>query len=49
MERKQRLEIHLDAPLLKWLRAEAKKQGVSLGELIRSALKAMMERRDQHR
>jgi len=48
VERKQRLEIHLDAPLLKWLRAEARNRGVSLGELIRSALRNMMER-DQRR
>jgi len=41
--RKQPLEIHLDPPLLAWLRLEAKRLGVSLGEVVRLALRKMMD------
>lgn len=40
----QRLEIHLDPPLLAWLRLEAKRRDVSLAEVIRVALRELMEK-----
>jgi len=43
--RKQPLEIHLDPPLLAWLRLEAKRLGVSLGEVVRMALHDLMDKK----
>jgi hypothetical protein len=43
--RKQELKIHLDPPLMEWLRAEARRRGVSLGELIRIALRRLKSER----
>lgn len=37
-KRKLRLEIHLDADLVEWLRAEAERRTVSLGHIVRVAL-----------
>ena len=37
------LEIHLDTPLLAWLRLEAKRRDVSLAEVVRTALRKLME------
>jgi hypothetical protein len=41
--RKQPLQVHLDPPLLAWLRLEAKRRGISLGELVRLALQKLMD------
>uniref|UniRef100_A0A6H1Z9R9 Putative ribbon-helix-helix protein repressor n=1 Tax=viral metagenome TaxID=1070528 RepID=A0A6H1Z9R9_9ZZZZ len=38
----QRLEIHLDPPLLAWLRLEAKRLDVSMGEVVRRMLRKEM-------
>lgn len=35
----RRLDIHLDPPLLVWLRLEAKRLDVSMGEVIRRLLR----------
>ncbi len=42
--RKYPLQIHLDKPLMKWLRAEAKKRKVSLGEVVRIAIEQLMSK-----
>jgi len=38
----QRLDIHLDPPLLAWLRVEAKRLDVSMSEIIRRLLRKEM-------
>ena len=38
----QRLDIHLDPPLLAWLRLEAKRLDVSMSEIIRRLLRKEM-------
>jgi len=38
----QRLEIHLDPPLLAWLRLEAVRLDVSLSELLRCLIRKEM-------
>jgi len=38
----RRLEIHLDPPLLAWLRLEAKRLDVSMGEIVRRMLRKEM-------
>ncbi len=42
--RKQEFKIHLDAPLIKWLRAEAKRRKVSIGEVVRIAIQQLMSK-----
>ena len=37
--RVKRLDIHLDPPLLAWLRLEAKRLDVSMGEVIRRLIR----------
>lgn len=37
------IQIHLDAPLVQWLRIEAARRGISLGEMVRIAIRRMME------
>ena len=41
---KDRLEIHLDPPVLQWLRSEATRLGVSVGEMIRQAIAEFIEK-----
>jgi len=38
----QQLDIHLDPPLLAWLRLEAKRLDVSMSEIIRRLLRKEM-------
>jgi len=38
----QRLDIHLDPPLLAWLRLEARRLDVSMGEVVRRLLRKEM-------
>lgn len=38
----QRLEIHLDPPLLAWLRLEAKRLDVSISEVLRRLVRREM-------
>ena len=42
-QRVQRLDIHLPPSLLAWLRLEAKRQDVSLSEVVRVALRKLMD------
>lgn len=42
--RKQELKVHIDPPLMAWLRLEAKRRGVSLGDVIREALRKLMDK-----
>lgn len=37
--RVQRLDIHLDPPLLTWLRLEAKRLDVSMSEVVRQLIR----------
>jgi hypothetical protein len=41
-ERVERLDIHLDPPLLGWLRLEAKRLDVSMSEIIRRLIRREM-------
>jgi hypothetical protein len=41
--RKQPLQVHIDPALLAWLRLEAKRRGLSLGEVIRIAVRKLMD------
>jgi len=45
--RKQELKIHLDPALLEALRKEAEEKGVSLGEIIRRALRQFLDARER--
>jgi hypothetical protein len=38
----ERLEIHLDPPLLAWLRLEAKRLDISMSELLRRLVRKEM-------
>jgi hypothetical protein len=41
-QRVRRLEIHLDPPLLAWLRLEAKRLDVSMSEVLRRLVRKEM-------
>jgi len=41
--RKQPIQVHIDPPLLAWLRLEAKRRGLSIGEVIRIAVRKLMD------
>ena len=41
--KKQPLQVHLDPALLVWLRLEAKHRGISIGEVIRLAVRKLMD------
>jgi len=41
--RKYSLQVHLDSPLIAWVRLEAKRRGCSLGEVVRDAIRKLME------
>jgi len=41
----KRLDIHLDPPLLVWLRSEAKRLDVSMSEVIRRLIRKELESR----
>ena len=43
-QRVQRLEIHLDQPLLAWLRLEAKRLDCSMSEVLRRLVRKEMAR-----
>lgn len=45
--RKQPLQIHLDPDMASRLRAEAQRQGVSLGEVVRRALEKALGAREK--
>ena len=42
-QRKRRLEVHLDAPLLAWLRLQAKRRNVTLASIVREAIRKLMD------
>ena len=42
-KRKQRLDVHLDPPLLAWLRLESDRRGAPLAELVRDAVRRLMD------
>ena len=40
--RKHSMQIHLDAPLIEWLRTEAVRRSISIGEVVREAIRRTM-------
>jgi len=41
--RKYALQVHIDPPLIAWLREQAARRGCSLGEIVRLAIRALRD------
>lgn len=41
--KKHTMQVHIDRPLIAWVRGEAARRGVSQGEVIREAIRRLMD------